>query len=409
MNSERSWNVPDHVPEKLVVDFDLFKVEPGIKSPLEVWKNLEASGAPKIFWSPRNGGHWTFLTYEDIREGFKTYQKFSNRHTPIPPVAEENWPVLQPQSADPPDHAKYRNLLTPIFTPKAIQNFEGDVRKRAVALIEKFVDEGRCEFVDEFSSRMPTGMFLQIMGMDESRLEEFMHLSDTFMRVQDPAGKAQNVADINRVLGEHLQARKSQPSRNDITSTLLDARDAEGNPFPDDEVRNCAFLLFLAGLDTVTNTMTLMWRHLAENPDVREQTRSNLHKREVLMRALDELLRLFAAPTIYRRVQDDLLYKDIQFKRNDMVVLPTNVANRDPAVFADPTKVDLERQVNTHLTFGLGVHRCLGQHLARLEIATSLQEWLTRIPDFRVAPGANIEVFAGPVLGLRTLPLEWGG
>lgn len=407
MSLEKTWDVPSHVPPELVVDFDLFDVKPGTESPFDVWQSLLDSNPPKIFWSPRNGGHWTFLTYEDIREGFKTYQMFSNRHTPIPPVAEKDWPVLQPQSSDPPDHAKYRNLLAPMFTPNAVRKFEAEVLRRVTALIDGIIEKGYCEFVGEFSTRMPTGMFLHVMGMDESRLEEFMHLADTFMRVQDPVGKAQNVTDIAAVITEHLNQRRGMPSRDDITSALLDARDEEGNPFPEHELINCAFLLFLAGLDTVTNTMSLMWRHMAENPSVREELRANLDDPVKHMRGIDEMLRLFATPTIYRRVQDDLVYKGIVFRRDDRLVLPTNVANRDPLIFDQPKKVDLERKVNTHLTFGLGVHRCLGQHLARLEISTALREWLTRIGDFRVVPGSRIEVFAGPVLGLRSLPLEW--
>lgn len=405
MNDVRSWTVPAHVPPALVVDFDLFEVPAGMRDPIDKWRHLVESGAPKIFWSPRNGGHWTFLEYEDIREGYKHYQWFSNRHTPIPPV--EHWPVFQPQSVDPPDHAKFRNLLAPLFTPAAIKQMEGEVRRRAHQLIDSFADRGHCDFVGEFSARMPTGMFIHLMGMDEDRIPEFLGLADTFMRVDNPEGKSQNVADIYAVLEDYFAAKKKLPPANDLASTLLGARDAEGQQFPHEEIINCAFLLFLAGLDTVTSTMTYIWRYLATAPESRRYIQENLEVPDRLARAMDELFRINSVSVIYRRVNQDIEYKGVQMKENDKLVLPNNVANRDPAVFENPTVIDLDRKVNTHVTFGLGVHRCLGQHLAKLEVATSLREWLPRIGDFRIAPDADIEIFAGPVMGMRSLPLVW--
>lgn len=405
MNTVKSWTVPEHVPPELVLDFDLFEVPAGMKDPIDKWRALVDSGAPKIFWSPRNGGHWTFLEYEDIREGYKNYQWFSNRHTPIPPV--DNWPVFQPQSVDPPDHAKFRNLLAPMFTPAAIKKLEHEVRRRAHILIDDFAGDGRCDFVGQFSARMPSGMFIHLMGMDESRIPEFLALADRFMRVEDAEGKNQNVADIYAVLEDYFATKKQLPPADDIASALLGARDADGKPFPHEEIINCAFLLFLAGLDTVTSTMTYIWRYLATAPQARQHIRACLDTPDRLARALDELFRINSVSVIYRRVNQDLDYKGVPMRENDKLVLPNNVANRDPAVFENPTVVDLDRKVNTHVTFGLGVHRCLGQHLAKTEVAMSLREWLPRIEDFRIAPDADIEIFAGPVMGMRSLPLVW--
>lgn len=405
MNDTRSWTVPAHVPPELVVDFDLFEVPAGMKDPIDKWRSLADAGVPKIFWSPRNGGHWTFLEYEDIREGYKNFQSFSNRHTPIPPV--DNWPVFQPQSADPPDHAKFRNLLAPMFTPAAIKKLENEVQRRARGLIDRFADDGHCDFVAQFSAQMPTGMFIHLMGMDEARIPEFLGLADTFMRVQDAAGKARNVADIYAVLEDYFAGKRQQPPADDIASALLGARDAEGQPFPHEEIINCAFLLFLAGLDTVTSTMTYIWRYLATAPEARRHIRDSLDAPDRLARAMDELFRINSVSVIYRRVNRDLDYKGVPMRENDKLVLPNNMANRDPAVFENPTVIDLDRKVNTHVTFGLGVHRCLGQHLAKTEVAMSLREWLPRIEDFSLAPDADIEIFAGPVMGMRSLPLVW--
>lgn len=404
MSVSHSWSVPAHVPQDLVVDFDLFEIPLGMRDPLEKWRALLEAKVPKIFWAPYHGGHWTFLDYEDVREGYRNYQIFSNRNTPIPPV--ENWPVLQPQSVDPPDHAKFRNLLAPLFAPAAIVKMKEEIRRRARELIDAFIAAGQCDFVAQFSARLPSGMFIHLMGMDEARVPEFVRLTDVFMRVSDPAAKLRNVADIYAIL-ENFFAMKKCALRDDLASELLRARDSAGNPLPHEEIINCAFLLFVAGLDTVTSTMTYIWRYLASDPQARAYIAACLDTPDRLARAMDELFRINAVSNIYRRVRKDVVYKGITMRENDMLVMPNNIANRDPTMFENPNGINLDRRINNHVTFGLGVHRCLGSHLAKTEVAVSLQEWLPRIPHFHIAPDAHIEIFAGPVMGLRSLPLVW--
>lgn len=405
MNTIPSWHVPAHVPPERVVDFDLFAVEPAIKDPVDKWQALLRDGAPAIFWSPRNGGHWTFLDYADIREAYRNYALFSNRDTPIPPVT--NWPVFQPQSVDPPDHAKFRSLLAPLFTPAAVRQLEGEVRSRAAMLIEGFAARGHCDFVADFSAQLPSGMFIHLMGMDEARVPEFVALADTFMRVNDAADKQRNVADIYAVLEGVIADQRREGTGDNILGALLRAREPDGAPFPHQEILNCVFLLFVAGLDTVTSTLTYIWRYLARTSAARDHIAAHLEQPSELSDAVEELFRINAVSNIYRRVAKDIVYQDIVMKEGDKVVLPNTVANRDPKVFDNPQQIDLERRANAHVTFGLGPHRCLGSHLAKLEVIASLREWLPRIPQFRLDETAPLEIFAGPVMGFRTLPLLW--
>lgn len=405
MNTTSNWNVPEHVPAELIVDFDLFAIPEGLKDPVDKWHNLVKAQVPKIFWSPRNGGHWTFLDYEDIREGYRNYELFSNRNTPIPPV--ENWPVFQPQSVDPPDHSKFRSLLAPLFTPNAIKKLEDNVRIRTRDLIGKFADNGQCDFVRDFSAILPTGLFIDLMGMDNARLKEFIGLAETFMRVETTEGKSQNVADIYAVLDESLAQRKQRPLGEDVMSALLNAREPDGQPFPHQEILNCMFLLFVAGLDTVTSTMTYIWRYLARHPEARKHIREKLQDRQALNFAVDELFRINAVSNIYRRVAKDVVYKGVTMKADEKVVMPNTVANRDPAVFDNPEVIDLDRKINAYVTFGLGAHRCVGSHLAKAEVIISLQEWLWRIPEFEIDEHVSLNIFAGPVMGFRELPLLW--
>ena len=405
--SDPNWVVPEHVPEELVVDFDLFGVPEDLKDPIDKWHDLVKAGVPSIFWSPRNGGHWTFLRYDNIRDGYRNYEVFSNRHTPIPPVPEDQWPIFQPQSVDPPDHAKFKMLLSPLFTPNTIRSMEGQIKERCRSLISSFSNQGHCDFVKDFSGRLPTGLFLDIMGMDNSRLDEFVGLADEFMRVEDPEGKANNVAKIYAVLADALESRKQQPLNSDVLSALIQAKEPNGQPFPDDEVLNCMFLLFVAGLDTVTSTMTYIWRYLALNPDAREHIKDAFKDRVRLNFAIDELFRINAVSNIYRRVAKDTIYDGIQLKKDEKVVLPNTVANRDPDIFENHDTIDLDRKINTHVTFGLGPHRCIGSHLAKMEVIAALQEWLELIPEFDLDQSQPVNIFAGPVMGFRHLPLTW--
>lgn len=404
MSTPQTQSIPPHVPAHLVVDFDLFEVTPELRDPFDKWQALLDTGAPPIFWTPRNGGHWTFLKYDDIREAYRNHETFSNRHQSIPRT--EPWPLLQPNGVDPPEHSKFRNLLVPLFTPAAVSLMQAEVRRRTRMLIDAFADRGECDFVADFSGKLPTGMFIHLMGMDEGRLSEFIALADFFMRVEDPVAKARNVGEIYGVLGEFFR-HKEHHLGNDIASLLLRARDTAGSGVTQQEVIDCTFLLFVAGLDTVTSTMNFIWRHLAAVPATRREIAGYLEQPDKLSRTLEELFRVYAVSNIYRRVKKDTVYKGIQMKADDMVVLPDNLANRDPAVFDRPAELDLTRKVNPHLTFGLGVHRCLGSHLAKLEVATALQEWLPRIADFRIDTAIPVKIYAGPVMGFRALPLRW--
>ena len=395
---------PDHVPAELIRDFDIFALPPGIEDPLVKWGELLAPDMPKIIYTKRNGGHWIFLDYEDIREGYRNDDGFSTYQTPIPPI--DPHPVMQPQGVDPPEHKKFRSLLAPLFTPMAVKRMESELRRRSSGLVQEIADRGSCDFVRDFSAILPTGMFLYLMGMSEERLPEFHALSDVFMRSNDEAVRAANIQQIYAVIEDYLDWRAQHPG-DDMGSLLLNARDENGEPFPRMDVLNCAFLLFVAGLDTVTSTMTYIWRYLAITPEARHKIAGMLDDREKLIAASEELLRINAVSNIYRRVKHDTTFHGIRMKRNDRVVLPNNVANRDGSVFSNPTTIDLEREVNTHLTFGAGPHRCIGSHLAKAEVMIALQEWLRRIPDFSLEPGVKIEAYLGPVMGMRNLPLVW--
>lgn len=396
---------PDHVPAELIVDFDFFHVPAGTTDPTEIWHDLARRGVPRIFYTPHNGGHWVFLNYSDIVEGYRNHEIFSTYQAPIPPI--EPFPVMQPQGIDPPEHNVFRKLLAPMFTPLAVRRMTEGLQHRAESLVAGFVQNGECDFVADYAAKFPTGTFLDLFGLPEERLPEFLRIANTFFRSTDPDERAANLTEVYAVLEDMFREKERNPS-DDIASTIVLARDENGNQHDWRDILNCGFLLFVAGLDTVTNTMGYVWRYLAVTPSARAYFREKLDDPSAFLLAIEELMRINAVSNLFRRVTHDCEFQGIRFKRNDRVILPNTVANRDPAIFENPQTIDLERKVNNHVTFGVGPHRCMGSHLAKREIMISLQEWLRRIPDFELAEEQEgCGAFGGSVMGFESLKLVW--
>lgn len=405
MNLQWHPSAPDHVPQELIVDFDFFKVPSDMADPTQIWHDLVRLDVPKIFYTPHNGGHWVFLNYHDIAECYRNHEIFSTFKAAIPAI--EPFPVMQPHDVDPPEHDVFRKLLSPMFTPLAVRRMTEGLQHRAQGLIASFADKGACDFIEDYASRFPTATFLDLFGLPEERLPEFLALAHTFLRSTDEAERSKNVTEIYAVLEEMFRDKERNPGT-DMASTIVMARDANGQQHPWIDILNCGFLLFIAGLDTVTNTMAYVWRYLATTPAARQQFRDRLDDPAAFLVAIEELMRINAVSNLYRRVTHDCTFRGLHFRENDRVVIPNTIANRDPKVFTNPQQIDLDRKVNNHLTFGVGPHRCIGSHLAKREIMISLQEWLRAIPDFTLVedhvPGS---AFGGPVMGFETLNLVW--
>lgn len=398
-------HAPDHVPPELMFDFDFYAMPEDLSDPVQLWHGLVRQGVPPIFYTPRNGGHWVFLRYADIVEGYRNHEIFSTHKAQVPPL--EPFPVLQPNGVDPPEHDVFRKLLAPMFTPLAVRRMTDGLQHRAETLISGFASRGSCDFVKDYAAKFPTATFLELFGLPEERLPEFLRISDTFFRSNDADVRTANLAELFAVLEELFRGKERNPG-NDIASTIVQARDANGQQHRWEDIINCGFLLFVAGLDTVTNTMAYVWRYLATTPDARQKFRDRMDDQSAFMLALEELMRINAVSNIYRRVTHDCEFKGVKFRRHDRIVMPNTVANRDASVFANPQTIDLDRKVNNHVTFGVGPHRCIGSHLAKREIMISLQQWLRQIPDFTLDDDQDAHsIFGGPVMGFESLKLRW--
>jgi cytochrome P450 len=317
--------------------------------------------------------------------------------------------MMIPSELDPPDHTKYRTILNPIFAPSRIAELEPMIREVCRGLISDISTRSRCDVVDEFALRFPTTVFMGMLGVPVDELDTFIrwvHRSQHTSQAEDPDGRIRDSADraIHDFLWSIAEERRREP-RDDIVSQLL-ATTIDGRPLDRKELLGILYLLFLAGLDTVASMIGWTFVHLAKNPDDRRRICADV---ALVPGMVEELLRYYSIVVMSRHTTADATVQGCPMHRGDRVIVPLATANRDGAAFPDAGTFDLERSPNRHIAFGAGPHRCLGSHLARLELRVFLEEWHERIPDYSIPDDADLGLRVGLfVTALRSVPLEWG-
>jgi cytochrome P450 len=324
---------------------------------------------------------------------------------------------LIPLNVDPPLHAKYRKLLDPLFAPRRMDAQEQDIARRVNTLMDSFIERGECNFTEEFAEILPSSVFLGLMGLPEDELDMFIHLRDGILHPEkidpdallDPearqAVQSATGQEIYGYFGEVIADRTRSP-RDDVISGFL-AAEIDGDRLSTDEVLDILFLFLIAGLDTVSDSLTCFYAFLAQHPDHRRQIVSDP---SVVPSAVEELLRWESpVPMGVPRVatEDTELPNGQRVAQGTAVLVSYGAANIDPGAFSDSTEVRFDREENRHIAFGGGVHRCLGSHLARRELRVTLKEWHARIPDYRIKPGhENLEYPPG-LRHVKDLVLVW--
>lgn len=273
-----------------------------------------------------------------------------------------------------------------------------------VGLIEQFADKGSCDFFLDFARLFPTTIFMEIMGLPVDRAGEFLQWVHELMHsgASDPAQREEATMKIMGFLGQLVAERRNQP-QDDLMSDLVIA-EIDGQPIGDMELLEMCFLLYMAGLDTVAGELGAFFHHLATHQDDRRRI---VDDPACIPDAVEELLRAYAIVTTGRLITRDVEWNGCPMKAGDRVLLPTPSANRDDAAFEDSTSVDLSRQANRHIAFGAGPHRCVGSHLARLELVVALEEWHRRIPNYSLDTSEPLKFHSGGVAGYEKLPLIW--
>jgi cytochrome P450 len=387
------------VPAALVHDFD------HINGPMisrDAFAVYRAAPAARAFFSPLHHGFWVLTKADDIRAALQAPEIFSSAATGIPaqPDRKER---LYPLELDPPEHRPHRQALAPLFAPKVVAAKADAIQAVCDELLEPLVLRGECEFTADFAQPFPTTIFTAMLGLPNSESKQFVEWNSVLLhRHDDPARRAAAGVEINTYLRELIDSRAAD-RQDDLVSQLLDTT-VDGQPVSRETVQNFTFLLFVAGLDTVTAALSFAFRFLAEHPRHRRQI---VDDPDLIPRAVEELLRVFSFVNMGRTATRDVEFAGVQMKAGDRVLTSTTLAALDPDEFDHPLTVDFNRRANRHLAFGAGPHRCAGSHLARAEMRTAISEFHARIPDYQAVDVDEIHMHGGGSMGMDRLLLRW--
>ena len=395
--------VPATVPPELLRDADFDAMTAEGADPWLAVSQLH-DGPPVVWMTEANFGRpgWVLTRNDVITEAFIDYEHFSSeRPGMIADMLGE--PVrLNPIEIDPPRHHHYRKVLNPFFTPKAVKDFDAPVRQVCRELIAKFMNRGECEFVDEFAVPFPSYIFLDLMGMPRDRLDDFIGWQNDLMRAPDPMQRVAAARSIYAYLKEHMLAQQENPT-NDFLRGMVTA-EIEGRPIDYYELMGMFYVLYVGGLDTVYSTIGWIMHHVATHPELQHRLRADP---SLMPQAIEEFSRAFSVVVTHRSVREDFVFHGVPMKKGDEVNLPIMLANRDPAVHANPHEIDIDRKPR-HIAFGTGTHNCLGLHLAKREMRIVLEEFLATFDNIRLKPGEVPRHHTGRTFGFDYLPLTWG-
>jgi len=364
---------------------------------------------PEIFYDPiapvplgDGRGAWVLRNIADMMTVMQEGVIYSTEGIQSGVLKNDPFQVL-PLEANPPLHIEYRRILAKMFTRSMVNSWSEGIREMAVSLIRGFQNEGECDFTKAFSQRYPVLIFLNIMGMPVAQVDTFLDWEYRFLYSEDAGVREAAAREIRNYLEQLIQERRTQPG-DDIVSQLIE-KEVDNRKLTDIEILGIGFNLFTGGLDTVSTTLEWIFKMLAENQQLQARLRAD---KSAMPTALEELLRMFPVIMTERVVTKDTVLNGVNIKAGDLVACVLALANYDSNMFKDPYTADYDRPKadNKHLTFGNGVHHCLGSHLARKELEVAIEEWLDRVPPFRVKDGVSLHAHPG-VVGLSSLPLVW--
>jgi cytochrome P450 len=374
-------------------------------NPYPIWDELRST-CP-IAHTDRYGGAWFPTTHADVSAVAYDSEHFSSRSVVMgnhrPPKELAPVGVSPPISSDPPFHHGARRLLLPAFAPQAIAKLEDGARAYSDELLDALDGRDQVDAAVEYAQHIPVRVIADMLGFphdDADVFRGFVH--DVLEGVNDPhEQRFDAIGKLFEYLGAQIQDHLEHP-RDDLTSYLLEA-ELDGQQLEPFHIAGTIALLLIAGIDTTWSAIGASIWHLADHPADRARL---VAEPELLPTAMEEFLRAYAPVTMARLVKDDMDWNGCPMKADDWVLLGFPAANRDPAEFADADRVIIDREVNRHAAFGLGIHRCLGSHLARMEVKVALEAWLARYPDFSLADPDAVTWSGGQVRGPRHLPIQ---
>lgn len=395
--------IPPHVPKELIRSSGIPIGEAFLANPHDFMARMHQDFPPIFYDVGEFGNMWQFIKHEDALFALRHWEYFSNEGaTPFPRDPNDYFYFI-PIEIDPPQHRKYRNIVDPLFSPKGVLKLEGLIRQRARDLLDDFADKGECEFTEAFGRPLPVSVFLDIMGLPQDMRDTFVEWAVDLLHGKDRESMGRAMKNIVAYIKQAIAEKKAHPDEGVVSRITHAAPD--GVPLSDKEIFGFVIFLFIGGLDTVFATLNNIWLWLARNP---ERVKEIIARPNDLDAIVEELLRRWSVTFSGRVVAQDIEMRGVQMKKGDRITCVLPACNFDPDVFPNPLEVDFDRPRRTILAFTVGVHSCMGSHLARLELKIALQEWLQRIPQFAVKPDAQIVYRPGGVVGPEWVPLVWG-
>ena len=385
-------------------DFDV--LSPAyVDDPFRIWDDLRQT-CP-VAHTDRRGSTWLPTRYQDVVDLAHDIEHFSSLDiTVIPFTGEEpDEPVLPygvpPISVDPPMHTWTRRLLLPWFSHRKVESYESMTRDLCNRLIDGFLAEGRADAAADYAQQIPVRVIAAILGVPESLSDTFTGwVRDVLEFADDEDRRRDGTLALIEYFVSELERRRTEPGE-DLMSALLHS-EVDGQPVEDSVVLGIAALTLIAGVDTTWSAIGSSLWHLATHDGDRRRL---VAEPGLMDTAVEELLRAYSPVTMARVVTSDLEFEGCPMRAGDKVLMNFPAANRDPEAFEHPDQVVLDRAHNRHVAFGSGIHRCAGSNLARMELRVAIEEWLRRIPEFRIEDGAEVTWAGGQVRGPRSVPV----
>jgi cytochrome P450 len=375
-----------------------------VADPYPVWDEMRAT-CP-VAHTDRHGGSWMATSYQGVTDVARDPSSFSSRDVSVIPAPDSTegdlLPAgLPPIQADAPVHTWSRRLVLPWFSHERVAQYEPHTRDLCRRLLDRFADTGHADAASDYARQIPVRVTGRILGIPEE-------MSDTFVEwVRSVLEFAHDTERRNRAQLEStmyfidLMDQRRGGDGTDLISELLRA-EFDGQPIPDDVILGMIALVLIAGLDTTWSASGSMLLHLATHAD---DTRRLVAEPELLPNAIEEMLPAFSPVMMARIAVDEVELHGGPVHEGDRVLLNFAAANRDPETYPDADQVILDRQLNRHVAFGAGIHRCAGSNLARMMLRVGLEEWLARIPTFRLDPDQTVTWAGGQVRGPRAVPV----
>jgi cytochrome P450 len=384
-------------------DFDLF--DPGFMAdPYPVYGELRQR-CP-VAHSDRWGGAWMPTRYEDVVAIAHDTEHFSSVDVGVAPFEGVEGPLRSPPiTSDPPEHTWHRRLILPFFSPRRVDGYAASTRQICDTLLDGAAGRRRVDAAVEFAQQIPSRVIAEVIGLPGDRTDEFTEWVQGVLELgpQNPEARLAYRQKILDFFREQLEEKKIRPA--DDLMSWLTQQSHDGVPLRDGHVLGTCTLLLAAGIDTTWSSIGMALYHLATHDEDRRRLVADPAK---IPQAVEEFLRAYSPVTMGRIVSKEFEVRSRRLQPGDRVLLTFPAANRDPEVFEAAEDVDIDRTVNRHVAFGVGIHRCAGSNLARMEMQVALEEWLARLPEFRLDPDGEVTWAGGQVRGPRSVPVLVG-